>query len=115
AELLRHDRVRSERRGPRGEAHLHLRARGRHRMSMFHTRGARTRRLLENLAQRSRVAPARRRRFDEESHSRLFRPRAVVFTDTADFTTRTAKDGIVHFLMIFDRAVTVLRPVAARH
>src|SRR4029077_17419261 len=107
------DRVRRERGGPGGEAHLHRRFRGRRGMSMFHTRGARTRRLLENLGQRSRVAPSRRRGFDEESRARLFRPRAVVFTDTADFTTRTARDGIVHFLMIFDRAVSTLVPIAA--
>jgi class 3 adenylate cyclase len=26
----------------------------------------------------------------------------VVFTDTADFTVRTARDGILHFLMLFE-------------
>ena len=33
----------------------------------------------------------------------LFHRRAVVFTDTADFTIRTLRDGILHFLMLFER------------
>src|SRR5262245_28256237 len=33
----------------------------------------------------------------------LFHRRAIVFTDTADFTVRTRRDGILHFLMVFDR------------
>jgi adenylate cyclase len=42
----------------------------------------------------------------------------VVFTDTADFTLRTARDGVLHFLMIFQRVVdatpAVLRPHGGR-
>lgn len=38
----------------------------------------------------------------------------MVFTDTADFTVRTARDGILHFLMVFNRAVEGARPVLAR-
>jgi len=33
----------------------------------------------------------------------LFQRRAIVFTDTADFTVRTLRHGILHFLMVFDR------------
>jgi adenylate cyclase len=44
----------------------------------------------------------------------LFRKRAVVFTDTADFTVRTARDGILHFLMVFERVVVAARPAVAR-
>src|SRR5262249_4658468 len=40
--------------------------------------------------------------------------RAIVFTDTSDFTTRTARDGILHFLMVFDEAVAGARGVVAR-
>jgi class 3 adenylate cyclase len=42
---------------------------------------------------------------DCRSFPDLFRKRAIVFTDTADFTLRTIRDGILHFLMIFDRFV----------
>jgi adenylate cyclase len=37
-----------------------------------------------------------------------------VFTDTADFTVRTDRDGILHFLMVFERAVAKARPAIAR-
>ena len=40
---------------------------------------------------------------DCTSFPALFRRRAVVFTDTADFTVRTLRDGILHFLMVFER------------
>jgi adenylate cyclase len=46
--------------------------------------------------------------------ARLLRRRAVVFTDTADFTIRTDRDGILHFLMVFERAVAEARPAIAR-
>ena len=47
--------------------------------------------------------PAKRPEMDCRSFPELFRKRAIVFTDTADFTIRTARDGILHFLMIFAR------------
>jgi class 3 adenylate cyclase len=45
----------------------------------------------------------------------LARRRAIVYTDTADFTRRAARDGILHFMMVFDRAVRALRRAVARH
>lgn len=45
----------------------------------------------------------------------LFRKRAVVFTDTADFTVRTLRDGILHFLMIFDRFLEGAEKVVKRN
>jgi class 3 adenylate cyclase len=47
--------------------------------------------------------------------SRLFRRQAVVYTDTADFTVRTARDGILHFLMVFNRLAERARPLLRRH
>ncbi len=55
-----------------------------------------------------------RDRFDRRVSARLLRKRAVVFTDTADFTVRTDRDGILHFLMVFERAVAKARPAIAR-
>jgi len=72
---------------------------------MFRHRGKRTRRLVSFLRRRAGADPARRPEMDCKSFPDLFRKRAVVFTDTADFTIRAAKDGILHFLMIFDRFV----------
>jgi adenylate cyclase len=74
-------------------------------VSMFRHRGKRTRRLVSFLRRRAGADPARRPEMDCKSFPDLFRKRAVVFTDTADFTVRTARDGILHFLMIFDRLV----------
>jgi len=51
---------------------------------------------------------------DCRSFPDLFRKRAVVFTDTADFTVRTARDGILHFLMIFDRFMVQAEKVVSR-
>jgi class 3 adenylate cyclase len=48
---------------------------------------------------------------DGRHFPRLFRKRAIVFTDTADFTLRTARDGILHFLMVFDRVTELALPV----
>lgn len=78
---------------------------------MFPRAGVRTRRLRKALADRARARPARRPALDEASRPVIFRPRAIVFTDTADFTTRTLRDGILHFLMIFDRLVRAAEPV----
>jgi class 3 adenylate cyclase len=85
---------------------------------MFHGGGPRTRRLLSFLERRA-PKPARQRLdLDVLAQKALFRPRGIVFTDTADFTARTARDGILHFLMIFNRvaeaAVPVLREVRGR-
>ena len=45
--------------------------------------------------------------------ARLSARRAIVFTDSADFTVRTARDGILHFLMLFERLLpAALRAVA---
>jgi class 3 adenylate cyclase len=57
------------------------------------------------LRRRAAADPARRPEMDCRSFPDLFRKRAIVFTDTADFTTRTIRDGILHFLMVFDRFV----------
>lgn len=83
-------------------------------MSMFRHKGPRTRRLVAFLKRRSRHAPAGRPEMDCRRFPALFRRRAVVFTDTADFTTRTARDGILHFLMLFNRVVDGAQPVLAR-
>jgi len=72
---------------------------------MFRDRGKRTRRLVSFLRRRAGAPPARRPEMDCKSFPELFRKRAIVFTDTADFTIRAAKDGILHFLMIFERFV----------
>jgi class 3 adenylate cyclase len=76
--------------------------------------GPRTRRLSAFLGRRARSRPGRRAELDRLVQARLFSRRAVVFSDTADFTARTLRDGILHFMMVFDRAVRVLRPVVRR-
>jgi class 3 adenylate cyclase len=81
---------------------------------MFRSRGKRTRRLVSFLRRRAEADAARRPEMDCRSFPDLFRKRAVVFTDTADFTIRTAKDGILHFLMIFDRFVEQAEDVVGR-
>ncbi len=72
-------------------------------MTIFRLKGARTRRLLGYLRRRAKGKPERRPAMDVANFPALFRKRAVVFTDTADFTTRTARDGILHFLMVFEQ------------
>jgi class 3 adenylate cyclase len=69
---------------------------------MLRRKGARTRRLLDYLRRRARGKPETRPSMDRESFPTLFRKRAIVFTDTADFTVRAARDGILHFLMVFE-------------
>jgi adenylate cyclase len=71
-------------------------------MTIFRQDGARTKRLLEYLRRRARGKPEKRPEMDCKTFPALFRKRAVVFTDTADFTMRTAQDGILHFLMVFE-------------
>ena len=45
----------------------------------------------------------------------LFRRQAVVFTDTADFTARTLRDGILDFLMLFERVRSAAEAIVRRH
>lgn len=78
---------------------------------MFHGGGPRTRRLLSFLHRREHQRGIKRTELDRLARKALFRPRGIVFTDTADFTARTARDGIVHFLMIFNRLVEAAGPV----
>lgn len=82
---------------------------------MFRHGGARTERIVRHIRERAAMAASRRRAFDAAARERLFRPLAIVFTDTADFTVRTARDGILHFLMIFDRAVRAVEPEVVAH
>jgi adenylate cyclase len=84
-------------------------------MSMLRGRGARTRRLAAFLARRTRTSPPRRPALDAAERPRLFHPLAIVYTDTADFTLRTARDGILHFLMVFERVVREIDGVLPRH
>lgn len=78
---------------------------------MFHGGGPRTRRLLSFLHRREQQKGPKRHDLDRLAQKALFRPRGVVFTDTADFTATTARYGIVHFLMIFNRLVEAVDPV----
>jgi class 3 adenylate cyclase len=83
-------------------------------VTIFRRKGARTRRLLAYLRKRAKGRPEKRPTMDSESFPALFRKRAVVFTDTADFTMRTAQDGILHFLMVFERVATEAAAVVRR-
>jgi adenylate cyclase len=76
--------------------------------------GPRTRRLRSILKRRERTAPERRPALDARGLGLLARPLAIVYTDTDDFTHRAARDGILHFLMCFDRALRHVRPAIAR-
>ena len=71
--------------------------------------------LAAALRRRERETTAGRARLDARTHAALARPLAVVYTDTADFTLRVARHGILHFLMVFARAVRTLQPLVARH
>lgn len=79
-------------------------------MSLFGSGGARSRALRRYLRRRSRTPAAQRPELDCRSFPQLFVRQAVVFTDTADFTVSTARYGILHFLMLFER----LMPAAER-
>jgi adenylate cyclase len=81
---------------------------------MFRPGGRRTRRLTDFLRKRTKTAAAKRPELDCKSFPQLFRKRAVVFTDTADFTLRTARDGILHFLMVFDTVTSLAEKVVRR-
>jgi adenylate cyclase len=76
--------------------------------------GPRTRRVLAYLKGREKAAPSLRHDLDRRHLPRLSRRLAVVYTDTADFTVRTARDGILHFLMVFNRLVEHARPLVRR-
>jgi len=82
---------------------------------MFRHGGSRTRRLVAFLERREKAAPDRRAGMDREGARSLFRARAVVYTDTADFTARTLRHGILHFLMVFNRAATRAAAAVAPH
>jgi adenylate cyclase len=75
----------------------------------------RARILKRALRSRERLSPARRAELDRRTQARLSRPLAIVYTDTADFTIRVARHGMLHFLMVFERARRLLRPILARH
>jgi class 3 adenylate cyclase len=78
----------------------------------LHTRA---RALAAALRRRERCSPAQRASQDARTHAALARPLAIVYTDTDDFTLRVARHGMLQFLMVFARAVRVLRPLVARH
>lgn len=80
----------------------------------LHRDGPRTRRVLAYLKRREKAAPSRRRGQDGRALPRLSKRLAIVYTDTADFTVRTARDGILHFLMVFNRLVERARPLVRR-
>ena len=84
-------------------------------MGLLRGSGRRTAALRSALQRRERTPPERRPALDARVQQSLARPRAIVYTDTADFTRRAARDGILHFMMVFDRAVRSLREAAARH
>jgi class 3 adenylate cyclase len=65
--------------------------------------GRQARRLASYLRRRLRTPGPARGALDAARSSVLFRRRAVVFTDTADFTALTLRHGILHFLMAFGR------------
>ena len=80
-------------------------------MTMFGKGGRRTGRLRKFLRRRVKARPERRSELDCTAFPSLFRKRAVVFTDTADFTLRSARDGILHFLMVFNSAAAAAKKV----
>ena len=84
-------------------------------MSLFSRGGSKTRRIEGYLRKRARTKAPNRPALDCTSWPTLAHKRAIVFTDTADFTVRTLRDGILHFLMSFDQVVKALRPVVRKH
>lgn len=83
-------------------------------MTLFDATGRKTRALRAYLRRRARAKPKLRPALDCKAFPKLFKRRAIVFTDTADFTVRTARDGILHFLMLFERLVPEARRSVAR-
>jgi class 3 adenylate cyclase len=84
-------------------------------MGLLRGSGRRTAKLQRALRRRERTSRDRRAALDARVQEALARRRAIVYTDTADFTRRAARDGILHFMMVFDRAVRALRRAVARH
>lgn len=84
-------------------------------MSLFTKQGMKTRRIVAYLRKRARTPASLRPTLDCKSWPALTRKRAIVFTDTADFTVQTLRDGILHFLMGFDRVTAALRPLVRKH
>lgn len=84
--------------------------------SYFRSLGPRTRRLANFLERRARCDAQSWPELDSRQAKGLFRRRAIVFTDTANFTTRTFEFGILHFLMLFERFVPeIARGLRAAH
>jgi class 3 adenylate cyclase len=81
------------------------------REGLFTQTGPKVRRLEAYLRRRAATPSAERGALDAAAVPRLVRKRGILYTDTADFTVRTQKHGIQHFLMAFDRVVAVLRAV----
>jgi class 3 adenylate cyclase len=84
-------------------------------MSLFHSNGPAARRLLSLLRRRSRTSRKLREDLDRAAQRRFFAQRAIVFTDTADFTARVRRRGILHFLMLLNEVLPEARRLAARH
>ncbi len=87
-------------------------------MSFLRQEGPPGRRLLSFLRRREKQERRRHAAMDEALEKTLLRPLGIVFTDTADFTLRTARDGLLHFLMVFQRILdsvpAALRPHRGR-
>jgi hypothetical protein len=79
-------------------------------LTLFDGAGPRNRRLRAFLRRRARAEATARPGLDRAHRDRLFCRRAVVFTDCADFTVRTLRDGILHFLMCSRRRPRAPRP-----
>lgn len=75
----------------------------------------RARRLAAWLRARAETPPPARAALDAREGAHLCLTRAVVFTDTDDFTRRTLEHGIVHFLMAFERYLAHVPALGARH
>jgi class 3 adenylate cyclase len=83
-------------------------------LTLFDGKGPRNRRLRGFLRKRAQTAAPARAALDRAHGGRLFCRRAVVFTDCADFTVRTLRDGILHFLMVFEAAAAGTAAVVRR-
>jgi adenylate cyclase len=83
-------------------------------MGLFHTPKARTRRFLRLLAQRDLLPLDERADFDRDAFRTLGRRRAVVFTDTANFTISSVRHGILHFLAPFACAAGDIMAIVTR-
>jgi adenylate cyclase len=74
-------------------------------LGYFRSLGPRTKKLAAFLERRAQCDAQLWPELDSRQARGLFRRRAIVFTDTANFTTRTFEYGILHFLMLFERFV----------